>query len=50
MYYFGDHLIWTLVQVNVTGPRQPVWSFKMIYILWLPLLGIGVCGKEQAVH
>lgn len=22
----------------VTGPRQPVWSYKAIHSLWLPLL------------
>lgn len=34
----------------VTGPRLPVWKYKVIHSLWLPLLGPGVCGRGQAVH
>ena len=32
----------------VTGPVQPVWSYKVTHSLWLPLLGLGVWGKDQA--
>ena len=34
----------------VTGPGQSVSSYKLIHSLWLPLLGLGVWGRAQAVH
>ena len=32
------------------GLDKPVWSYKVIHSLWLPLLGLGVHGKDQAVQ
>ena len=34
----------------VTGSGQPVWSYKVIHSLWLPLLGLGVHRNDQGVH
>ena len=34
----------------VTGPGQPIWNYNMIHSLWLPLLGLGVWGKDQVAH
>ena len=34
----------------VTGPGKCVWSYRGIHILWLPLLGLGMCRKDQAAH
>ena len=31
----------------VTGYGRPVWSYKVIHSLWLPLLGLGVHEKDQ---
>ena len=36
--------------VLVIGPRKPVWGYKVIRILWLPLLGLGVYRKDQPVQ
>lgn len=30
--------------------NQPVQSYKVTHSQWLPLLGLGVQGKEQAAH
>lgn len=34
----------------VTGPWQPVQSYKVIHNMWQPLLGLCVFGKDQAMH
>lgn len=34
----------------VTAPGQHVWVYRVINSLWLPLLGLAVCGKDQAMH
>ena len=34
----------------VNGPGEPVWSYKVIYTLRFPLLGLDVYGEDQAVH
>ena len=31
----------------VAGPGQPVWSYKAIHCLWLPLLGLEFCGQTK---
>ena len=31
----------------VSGPEQPVWSYKVIHSLWLPLLGLSVHEKTK---
>ena len=36
--------------LHVPGPGQPVWSYTAIHGLYLPLLGLGVHGKDQAAH
>lgn len=33
----------------MTGPGQNVWSYKAIHNLWLPLLDMSVCRKDQDV-
>ena len=38
------------VRHSVTSPGQPVWSYKVTQSLWLPLLGLSVCGKDQALN
>lgn len=38
------------VTLPVTGPRQPVWSYKAIHSSWLPLLGLVVHGKDHAAY
>lgn len=37
-------------KLPVTGPGQPVWNYKVSYSLWLPLLNIGMSGKNKAAH
>ena len=34
----------------VTSLGQPIWSYKVIYSLWLILLGLGMHGKDKAAH
>ena len=34
----------------VTGPGWPVWSYKAIHGLWIPLLDLIVHGKDQVAH
>ena len=34
----------------VSGPGQPLWCYKVIHSFWLPLLGLSVHRKNQAVH
>ena len=34
----------------VTDPGEPIWSYKATHSVWLPLLGLGVCGKDKGVH
>ena len=34
----------------VNGPGKSLATYKAIHSLWLSLLGLGVCGKDQAVH
>ena len=33
--------------VPVTGLRKLIWIYKAIHSLWLPLLGLGMSGKDQ---
>ena len=34
----------------LTGSVQPVWSYNVIHILWLFLLGLAVCVEDQAAE
>lgn len=34
----------------VTGPELPVFSYKAIHSLWVPLLGLSVYRKDQTVY
>lgn len=36
--------------LTVTGAGQPVWSYKVIHSLWLPLLGLGVYVERTKLH
>lgn len=37
-----------MLPVTILG--KLVWSYEVIHSLWLPLPGLGVCGKDQGVH
>ena len=52
--WFWDLLGGTAVQDNIScclaGSGQPVWSYRIIHSLWLPLLGLVVHRNDQTVH